>query len=54
MVTIMAKKKINCANIIIQITFKEGQSVTCLIQVYNNTNYGHRCYCYGHPWVLAD
>ena len=41
MVAIMADKEIHSADIIIQVSLKECHSVTCLIQIYNNTYYGH-------------
>ena len=53
MVAIMTNKEIHSANIVIQVSLKESHSATCLIQIYNNTYYGHSCNCYGHPWVLA-
>ena len=41
MVAIMTDKEIHSANIVIQVSIKESHSAICLIQIYNNTYYGH-------------
>ena len=54
MVTVMADKQVNCAYIIIQVTFEKGHFAACPIQVYDNTYYSDNSNGYGYPRILTN